>query len=211
MHSKSVVFTKFLLSVYYLSCRAANFRKLLYIISASGVPFGEVSVVNNWLKINGVVGKPKVEHPKRQIEGLNCKRREVSGERFWNFIKSVSGTPEIFFKNCLVYNHCPLIFMGKSGKNVTPPDMKIDVRNKLLQLCDETLKDVIELYSVKHIVGLGRFAETRAKKVVNDNLIKNVDVSFLIHPSPASPAANKGWNDLAYKTLTDSKVIELMK
>ena len=190
---------------------AANFRKLLYIISASGVPFGEVSVVNNWLKINGVVGKPKVEHPKRQIEGLNCKRREVSGERFWNFIKSVSGTPEIFFKNCLVYNHCPLIFMGKSGKNVTPPDMKIDVRNKLLQLCDETLKDVIELYSVKHIVGLGRFAETRAKKVVNDNLIKNVDVSFLIHPSPASPAANKGWNDLAYKTLTDSKVIELMK
>ena len=190
---------------------AANFRELLYIISASGVPFGEVSVVNNWLKINGVVGKPKVEHPKRQIEGLNCKRREVSGERFWNFIKSVSGTPEIFFKNCLVYNHCPLIFMGKSGKNVTPPDMKIDVRNKLLQLCDETLKDVIELYSVKHIVGLGRFAETRAKKVVNDNLIKNVDVSFLIHPSPASPAANKGWNDLAYKTLTDSKVIELMK
>ena len=190
---------------------AANFRKLLYIISASGVPFGEVSVVNNWLKINGVVGKPRVEHPKRQIEGLNCKRREVSGERFWNFIKSVSGTPEIFFKNCLVYNHCPLIFMGKSGKNVTPPDMKIDVRNKLLQLCDETLKDVIELYSVKHIVGLGRFAETRAKKVVNDNLIKNVDVSFLIHPSPASPAANKGWNDLAYKTLTDSKVIELMK
>ena len=190
---------------------AANFRKLLYIISASGVPFGEVSVVNNWLKINGVVGKPKVEHPKRQIEGLNCKRREVSGERFWNFIKSVSGTPEIFFKNCLVYNHCPLIFMGKSGKNVTPPDMKIDVRNKLLQLCDETLKDVIELYSVKHIVGLGRFAETRAKKVVNDNLIKNVDVSFLIHPSPASPAANKGWNELAYKTLTDSKVIELMK
>ena len=101
--------------------------------------------------------------------------------------------------------------MGKSGKNVTPPDMKIDVRNKLLQLCDETLKDVIELYSVKHIVGLGRFAETRAKKVVNDNLIKNVDVSFLIHPSPASPAANKGWNELAYKTLTDSKVIELMK
>ena len=190
---------------------AANFRELLYIISASGVPFGEVSVVNNWLKINGVVGKPKVEHPKRQIEGLNCKRREVSGERFWNFIKSVSGTPEIFFKNCLVYNHCPLIFMGKSGKNVTPPDMKIDVRNKLLQLCDETLKDVIELYSVKHIVGLGRFAETRAKKVVNDNLIKNVDVSFLIHPSPASPAANKGWNELAYKTLTDSKVIELMK
>ena len=183
----------------------------MYIISASGVPFGEVSVVNNWLKINGVVGKPKVEHPKRQIEGLNCKRREVSGERFWNFIKSVSGTPEIFFNNCLVYNHCPLIFMGKSGKNVTPPDMKIDVRNKLLQLCDETLKDVIELYSVKHIVGLGRFAETRAKKVVNDNLIKNVDVSFLIHPSPASPAANKGWNELAYKTLTDSKVIELMK
>ena len=188
-----------------------SFRFLLYIISTSGVPFGEVSVVNNWLKINGVVGKPKVEHPKRQIEGLNCKRREVSGERFWNFIKSVSGTPDNFFKNCLVYNHCPLIFMGKSGKNVTPPDMKIDVRNKLLQLCDETLKDVIELYSVKHIVGLGRFAETRAKKVVNDNLIKDAEVSFLIHPSPASPAANKGWNDLAYKSLTDSKVIELMR
>ena len=172
-----------------------------------------MGVVNdtNWLKIEGLVRKPLKEHPKRLIEGLECKRKEVSGERFWTFIKSISETPKKFSKNCLVYNHCPLIFMGPSGKNVTPPDMKIDIRNKLLKICDDTLKDVIELYDVKHVVGLGRFAEARAKKVVNNHHIKNVNVHFLIHPSPASPIANTGWNDLARKSLTQFGLIELMK
>jgi len=41
------------------------------------VPFGEVSVVNNWLKISGVVYKPNPEHPSRPVDGFGCTRSEV--------------------------------------------------------------------------------------------------------------------------------------
>ncbi len=53
--------------------------------------------------------------------------------------------------------------------------------------------------------------ETRAKKSVRENGLTNVEVKFLIHPSPASPAANAGWSDLAFKTLNDLNVIHLIK
>ena len=53
--------------------------------------------------------------------------------------------------------------------------------------------------------------ETRAKKIVRENGLSNVEVKFLIHPSPASPAANAGWSDLAFKTLNDLNVIQLIK
>ena len=107
-----------------------------------GVPFGEVSIVKNWLNIRGEVKKPEQEHPKKPIEGIEgCRRTEVSGKRFWNFIKSICDTPESFSKNCIVYNHCPLIFMGKTGKNITPPDMKkIELRKNLFKHCDDALK-----------------------------------------------------------------------
>ena len=79
------------------------------------MPFGEVGVVKDWLKITGDIGKPEKEHPKRLVEGLQCKRKEVSGRRFWEFFKGLCGTPENFTRHCLVYNYCPLSFMTKSG------------------------------------------------------------------------------------------------
>ena len=172
-----------------------------------------MSIVKNWLNIRGEVKKPKYTHPKKPIEGIEgCRRTEVSGKRFWNFIKSICDTPESFSKNCIVYNHCPLIFMGKTGRNITPPDMKnIELRKNLLKHCDNALKKVIELYDVKHIVCLGRLAEARAKNVIKYNQFFHINVHFLIHPSPASPAANRGWHDLAMTSLTKSGIIDLMK
>ena len=102
--------------------------------------------------------------------------------------------------------------MGKTGKNITPPDMKkIELRKNLFKHCDDALKKVIELYNVKHIVCLGRLAESRAKTVIRQNQIFHVNVHFLIHPSPASPAANRGWNELAMTSLTKNGIIDLMK
>ena len=102
--------------------------------------------------------------------------------------------------------------MGKTGKNITPPDMKkIDLRKNLFQHCDDALKKVIELYDIRHIICLGRLAESRAKKVIKDNKICHVQVHFLIHPSPASPAANRGWNDLAMASLIQAGIIDLIK
>jgi len=101
--------------------------------------------------------------------------------------------------------------MTKSGKNVTPPDMPIATRKAILKLCDETLICVIELYKVEHIVGLGRYAEARAKAVVKDRPLTNVNVHFMVHPSPASAVANRGWSELAIKSLNESGIIDLVK
>ena len=106
-------------------------------MAQTGVPFGEVQLVKNWLGICGKVEKPDVEHPKKPIKGFSSSRREVSGERFWTFFSKICKTPEVFFRNCIVYNHCPLVYMNKSGKNLTPPDLSIQARNQVLTLCDQ--------------------------------------------------------------------------
>lgn len=175
----------------------------------TGVPFGEVQSCKSWLKIFGNVKQPKNNHPKRPIEGFACKRREVSGERFWGFFEKKCKNPETFFKNCFVYNHCPLAFLAESGKNITPPQIRAEKRNLINSFCDKALLDVIQLLGVSSVIGVGKFAEARA------NLVKkrfNLDISvyFLLHPSPASPAANKGWSDIAEVSLKNMNILDFL-
>ena len=44
----------------------------------TGVPFGEVTLVRDWLGIDSGVRKPKRENPKRPVAGFDCGRNEVS-------------------------------------------------------------------------------------------------------------------------------------
>ena len=101
--------------------------------------------------------------------------------------------------------------MNKSGKNLTPPEFKAANRDSVLTICDETLKKVIHLYSVKHIVGIGRFAETRAKKVISKGNMTDIKVHFMVHPSPASAMANKGWDTLAHSALSKANLLDVIK
>lgn len=175
----------------------------------TGIPFGEVQLCKNWLNIKGNVLKPENTHPKRPIEGFACKRREVSGERFWRFFEAKCENPQTFFRKCFVYNHCPLAYMSETGKNITPPEFKAETKIMINNLCDKALADVIRLLRVTHVVGIGKFAEARA------NFIKkkfNMDISvfFLMHPSPANPAANKGWSDIAEKSLKNMNILDFL-
>jgi len=175
----------------------------------TGVPFGEVQMCKNWLQVEGNVKRVLNCHPKRPIEGFNCKRREVSGERFWGFFKAKCKNPETFFNNCFVYNHCPLAYMTESGKNLTPPELPKRTKSEITSVCDETLKNIIELLGVTTVIGVGKFAEARAlamKKQYN----LNISVFFLLHPSPASPAANKGWPDIAESSLQNMNLLEFL-
>ena len=52
-------------------------------MAQTGVPFGEVAAVRDWMGIETAIGKPVPEHPKRPIEGFRCLRSEVSGRRLW--------------------------------------------------------------------------------------------------------------------------------
>jgi len=169
-------------------------------MAQNGVPFGDTKHVKEWLGVKGSVNKPGKEHPKRPIHGLDCERAEVSGSRLWGFFKEHSRSAETFFCNCFIHNYCPLVFMTSSGKNITPPQLPKGERQRLQEICDKSLADVISLTGVKIVVGVGKFAEERARKTLKDTDVK---VCSIMHPSPASPAANAGWSDIALTQLTD--------
>src|SRR5882724_11371763 len=63
----------------------------------TGIPFGEIAVVRDWMKINASVSKPAVEHPRRPILGFDCPRSEVSGRRLWKLFAERFGSPEKAF------------------------------------------------------------------------------------------------------------------
>ncbi|KAK3893820.1 hypothetical protein Pcinc_002381 [Petrolisthes cinctipes] len=177
----------------------------------TGVPFGHVDYARDWLEVKGEVTKPVNEHEKRPISGLNCKRKEVSGDRMWSLLKQLSGTPEVLFTNIFLHNYCPLYFLKDSAKNVTPPELKVHERAELEKVCNRALVQVVDLLGVEHVIGVGNYAAERARKALTNEGREDIKVSTLMHPSPVNPAANKGWANIAIKQLTDNKTIEYFK
>ncbi len=159
-------------------------------MAQSGVPFGEVGLVREWLGIGAAVGKPAREHPKRPVQGLECRRSEVSGRRVWGWAKARFGTPERFFERFFVANYCPLLFLEQSGRNRTPDKLPAAEQQALLGPCDRAIRRTVATLRPRWVVGVGRFAERRARAAL-DGL--EVRVGTVLHPSPASPAANRGW------------------
>lgn len=159
-----------------------------------GVPFGEIGFVRDWMRIHGEVTQPAVVHPKRPITGFSTTRSEVSGARVWSWAQARFGTPEAFFDRFYVHNTVPLVFMAESGRNVTPDKLPVHERLPLLAASEASLRRAIELLEPSLIVGVGAFAEARARAA---SVGLDVPVSRILHPSPASPKANRGWAEQA--------------
>ena len=174
-------------------------------MAQTGVPFGEIPAVRDWLKIRTAIGKPKSEHPKRPITGFDCTRSEVSGRRLWGLFKNRFGTPDKFFKEHFVVNYCPLVFCEESGKNRTPDKLPRIEHDKLFAACDTHLRRVVEILQPEWLIGVGHFAEKRARLAAENTKIK---VGQILHPSPASPAANRDWAGAATKQLVKLGVWE---
>ncbi len=172
-------------------------------MAQNGVPFGEISIVKNWLGIDGEVEKPQPEHPKKLIEGFRCRRSEVSGRRLWGLFRELCGTQEKFFERFFVVNYCPLLFLDADGRNITPDKLKSGERAPLLEACDRALLRCIEHIGPAKVIGVGNFAEERAKKILKES---DVRVGKILHPSPASPAANKGWVNIVLGQLRDQGI-----
>src|SRR5690554_3909574 len=113
-------------------------------MAQNGVPFGDSVMVKEWLKIEGEVGKPPREHPKREIQGLECQRREVSGTRLWSLMAEKFETPQNFFKDHAIINYCPLVFVdgGAGGRNIIPEKLPREERLALEEVCDAYLDDI---------------------------------------------------------------------
>jgi len=167
-------------------------------MAQTGVPFGEVTAVRDWLDIEAPVGTPAKMHPKRPITGFNCTRSEVSGRRLWGWAQKVFKTPANFFSRFFVANYCPLMFIEAGGRNRTPNQLRASERKPLIEVCDRALRRTIKQLAPRYVIGVGLFAEERARAALFD--IK-VTTGRITHPSPANPKANRGWENLIEKEL----------
>ncbi len=155
----------------------------------TGVPFGEVAAVRDWLGLQAPVLCPARQHPRRPVTGFSCTRSEVSGRRLWGLFASRFRLPECFFAEHIVFNYCPLAFIERSGRNRTPDKLAIAERAALFALCDEHLRSAIAAVEPEWVIGIGEFAFQQASELFADA----VKLGRVLHPSPACPAANRDW------------------
>jgi single-strand selective monofunctional uracil DNA glycosylase len=163
-------------------------------MAQTGVPFGEIATVRDWLGISAAIGKPEREHPKRPVEGFACVRSEVSGARLWGAFAERHGEPDRFFSERFVANYCPLVFMEESGRNRTPDRLAAAERDALFAACDTHLRALADALAPEWVIGVGAFAAGRAEHALAGT---RIGVGSILHPSPASPLANRGWAERA--------------
>ena len=168
-----------------------------YGMMQTGVPFGEVAAVRDWMGIEAAVGQPASMHPKRPIEGFACRRSEVSGRRLWGWAAARFGSAQRFFDEFFVINWCPLVFLEASGRNRTPEQLPAREMVPVIAACDAHLAATIDALEPDWAIGIGGFAEKRLRTALAGSAYARVQIASVLHPSPASPAANRGWAEQA--------------
>ena len=88
--------------------------------------------------------------------------------------------------------------MESSGRNRTPDKLPVDENTALYRFCDQHLYELVNALKPEWVIWVGAFAEGRAKIALKDLTIK---IGRILHPSPASPAANRGWGEQATRQL----------
>jgi single-strand selective monofunctional uracil DNA glycosylase len=199
----------------YLQMYARGRKEVLFLgmnpgpwgMAQTGVPFGEIEAVRGFLKISGKIGKPELEHPKRPIQGFACTRSEVSGRRMWGLFQERFGSPESFFAEHFVVNYCPLVFMDSGARNLTPDKLPSSQTEQMTEFCDAHLERLLLILRPKTLVGVGQFAEQCLVRVA-ERAGSTARILRILHPSPASPAANRGWSESVEKTLVGQGIWE---
>lgn len=169
-----------------------------YGMMQTGVPFGEIASVRDWMGIDAPVAQPADMHPKRPIEGFACRRAEVSGRRLWTWAGERWSSADRFFAENFVLNYCPLVWLEASGRNRTPVQLPAAEIAPVRAACDRHLARALAALAPQWAIGVGGFAERRLREVLAGGLMPpgqagTIRVGQILHPSPASPAANRGW------------------
>ncbi|MDR1817414.1 MAG: single-stranded DNA-binding protein [Puniceicoccales bacterium] len=199
----------------YLCRYAAGRKRVIFLgmnpgpfgMAQTGVPFGEINAVQNFLGIFGLVGHPPREHPRKPVEGFGCRRSEVSGRRLWGLFAKKFGTAGAFFAENYVHNYCPLLFIEDTplGKNLALAQLSAAEIARLGGLCDAFLRALVDEMRPEVLVGVGAFAKGRAEEALAGS---GVRVCQIPHPSPANPAANRDWDGAALAAL-DAAGVEI--
>ncbi len=174
-----------------------------YGMAQTGVPFGEIPAVRDWMGIDVAVERPVGEHPKRPVTGFACTRSEVSGRRLWGLFSEKYPVADDFFAGHFVANYCPLVWMEETGRNRTPDKLPRAEMEPVDAACEAHLRGVVEALEPEWVVGVGAYATKRLEKVVGD---LGLQMGTVLHPSPASPAANRGWGAAAEKQLLEQGI-----
>lgn len=172
-------------------------------MAQTGIPFGDIHIVKEWLSIDGSVKTPENTHPGRAVLGFDSVRSEVSGKRLWGFFRERFETPEAFFRQHFVANYCPLLFLDAGGRNLTPDRLHSADRQALLDPCDRHLLKITRILEVQWVVGIGKYAQRQAERILRHS---SVQVTGILHPSPANPSANRGWSEKALLQLQESGI-----
>jgi len=188
---------------------AAGTRRVIFLgmnpgpfgMMQTGVPFGEVAAVRDWMGLMADVAQPAHPHLKRPIQGFGCNRSEVSGRRLWAWVAQRWGAPEDFFAESFVLNWCPLAFLEASGRNFTPDRLPASELRLLEAVCDAHLQQAVRALQPQWVIGVGGFAERRLQCALRG--WPAIRIGTILHPSPASPAANRGWAEQVEQQLAD--------
>lgn len=163
-------------------------------MAQTGVPFGEIASVRDWLGIEEKVDSPPDPHPKRPVQGFDCTRSEVSGRRLWGMFANHTAGAEDFSQRFVVVNYCPLIFLEEGGRNRIPEKLPKSERVPMFAACDKALDAMLEELAPSRAIGVGKFA---LKKL--EESLKRTGAIYptesILHPSPANPHANRGWEE----------------
>lgn len=173
-------------------------------MAQTGVPFGEIHHVREWLKISDGVEKPATVHPKKPVLGFDCPRSEVSGRRLWGLFRDRFPHPADFFSDHFVINYCPLLFLSETGANLTPVQLGAADQKALKTVCDHSLQVLMSILKPGFVVGIGRYAAERAAAVLAGKA--EIRIGGILHPSPANPQANRDWAGIVQKELFDQGI-----
>lgn len=199
----------------YLSRYGAGEKRVLFLgmnpgpfgMAQTGVPFGEIAAIRDWMGIEENVGRPEHEHPKRPIQGFACPKSEVSGRRLWGLFAERFPKAADFFADHYVANYCPLVWMSVTGANLTPDKISAAEMAPVEDACLNHLAEMIQLLKPSCLIGVGAFAEERLRRAAT-RAGGEFTIGRILHPSPASPAANRGWAEAATKQLVAQGVWE---
>ena len=109
----------------------------------------------------------------------------------WALFSQKFARAEDFFVDHFVLNYCPLAFFDKA-RNVTPDKLAKSEVKPLYEACDEHLRACVATLNPEWVIGIGKFAETQARAALATKFPK-LQIGTVLHPSPASPMANRGW------------------
>ena len=172
-------------------------------MAQTGVPFGSVPYARDWLAVKGEIGEPSRQHPKRPVLGWGCSRVEVSGRRLWSLLESIYGSARKMAREMVVLNYCPLLLLRANGDRCRNlPIDKVRSAGELTECCDENLDAVLSAMQPEVAIGVGAWATSKLERVAPPGMV----VGRMLHPSPASPLANRMFEEAARTVLSEHGV-----